>query len=288
MHRLPLLTALLLSLGPLACSRGPQAAQPDAAREVVLRMTSDALQRPVQALVLLPADYAADTARRFPVLYLLHGHGGHYSNWTERIPQIRQRAAAGSFILVCPDGLRDSWYIDSPVDSTSQMARFLTRELIPHVDGHFRTRPARAYRAVSGLSMGGHGAFWLAIQYPHLFGAAGSMSGVLDLSRHNRQYGLPAVLGTYRQDRYRAHSVLHQLERLDTLELALFFDCALNDPFFGENLEWHEALKRTGIPHTFQIAPGGHDWAYWRQALPHQLLFFEQFFARRKAKSFVD
>lgn len=288
MYRLPLMTALLLGLGALACSPEPKAARPHTVREVVVRISSDALHRPMEALVLLPPDYAADTARRFPVLYLLHGYGGHFTNWTERIPEIRNRVGTSSFILVCPDGLHDSWYIDSPVDSTSRMAGFLTRELIPYVDAHFRTRPERACRAVSGLSMGGHGAYWLAIQHPRLFGAAGSMSGVMDLSRHRRKYGLEAVLGSYQKGRYRAHSIRYQLHRLDTLELALYFDCGLNDPFLPENLEWHQALKQAGVPHTFQVAPGKHDWAYWRSALPHQLLFFEQFFARPEGKSFVD
>jgi len=271
-----LLAALVLWLAACRSDPAEEPLSAPSARDIVL--SSEVLGRDMPARVLLPAAYQSDTGRRFPVLYLLHGHGGDYTNWSERIPELGTWASESGFLLVCPDGLRDSWYLDSPVDTSSQMLSFLAEELIPFIDAHFRTRPGRAYRGVSGLSMGGHGALWLALQRPELFGAAGSLSGVMDLSRYPDRYGLREVLGPYRADRYRAHSVLFRAEQLRTSSLALYFDCGLSDPFFPENLELHQHLRRAGIPHTFRAAPGAHHWAYWRAALPYQFLFFETYF----------
>lgn len=266
----------------MACTR-PAPAERPAPTAVEIRLATEAEGDSMAAFVLLPAAYHSDTSRRFPVLYLLHGYGGDHSTWLKRVPQLPDWISDAELIAVAPDGQYDSWYIDSPVDPGSRPASTIAEKLVPHVDRHFRTLTKREYRAVSGLSMGGHGAWWLALQYPRLFGAAGSMSGVMDISRHATGYGLPEVLGPPDPERYRAYSILHRWEyRGDTLGQALYFDCGRDDPFFAENQDLHRRLQRADVPHTFLITPGGHDWAYWQNALAHQLLFFERHFQAGK------
>jgi len=80
-------------------------------------------------------------------------------------------------IIVTPDGGVDSWYFDSPVDPTYRYETFVTQELIPYIDKLYKTVADRSGRAIAGLSMGGHGALYLAIRHQELFAAAGSMSG---------------------------------------------------------------------------------------------------------------
>jgi len=85
------------------------------------------------------------------------------------------------FIIVCPDGNYSNWYMDSPVDSSFRYETYMARELLQWVDEHYKTIRSREGRAITGLSMGGHGAFYLAFRNQDTFGAAGSMSGGVDI-----------------------------------------------------------------------------------------------------------
>ena len=92
----------------------------------------------------------------------------------------KKEGKGAALIFVCPNG-ENSWYWDSPLNKDSQFETFVSRELVSYVDGHYRTLPSREKRAITGLSMGGHGALWLAIRHQDVFGAAGSTSGGLDI-----------------------------------------------------------------------------------------------------------
>lgn len=85
-----------------------------------------------------------------------------------------------SVIVVCPDG-ENSWYWDSPKDPSSRFETFVARELIDYVDAHYPTRGDRSGRAITGLSMGGHGGLWLSFRHKDTFGAGGSTSGGVDI-----------------------------------------------------------------------------------------------------------
>ena len=134
---------------------------------------------PAKITVALPAGYNPAEAHRWPVTYLLNGHGGDHTTWGKLV-NLDSLATANSMIIVCPAGL-DSWYWDAPADPSMKMESYIIRELIPWVDSHYTTRTDRSGRAISGLSMGGHGALWLAIRHQDLFGAAGSTSGGVDI-----------------------------------------------------------------------------------------------------------
>lgn len=83
-------------------------------------------------------------------------------------------------IIACPDG-ENSWYWDSPLDPASQFETFVSQEFPDWIDAHYPTIPSREGRAVTGLSMGGHGALWTALRHKDRFGAAGSTSGGVDI-----------------------------------------------------------------------------------------------------------
>ncbi len=90
-------------------------------------------------------------------------------------------------LVVCPDG-ENSWYFDSPENPRSKFETFVSGELVSFIDGHYRTIPNRAGRATLGLSMGGHGALFLAIRHQGVFGAAASMSGGVDIRPFPKQW----------------------------------------------------------------------------------------------------
>ena len=261
-----------------------------AARIDTVAVFSPRMQRDIPAVVVVPdaavaaaADSAAGT-QRFPVLYLLHGHGGSYLSWLG-ICDLRALAERHGMIFVCPDG-ENSWYWDSPLDPRSQFETFVSTELVDWVDARYPTIPAREGRAVTGLSMGGHGALWVALHHKDRFGAAGSTSGGVDIRPFPDSWHMKNQLGERDEhpERWNAHTVIEQVDSLKNGELALIFDCGYEDFFYQVNLNLHDKLLKLGVGHDFQVRPGAHNAAYWSVSLPSQLVFFERYFRTHDAQ----
>jgi S-formylglutathione hydrolase len=134
-----------------------------------------------EVAVYLPPGYATSTAR-YPVLYLLHGIGGGFTDWTKHWG-IRESmdgliaSGAAPFLVVMPNGrnsLGGGFYVDSPVSGGWES--FLVRELVPRIDADFRTVAARESRGIAGHSMGGFGALRLGMRHPDLFASLYAMS----------------------------------------------------------------------------------------------------------------
>ena len=147
-----------------------------AARIDTVAVHSAAMQRDLPALVVVP-EVAATQA--MPVLYLLHGYSGDECQWQE-ITDLRPLADRFGMIIVCPDGEK-SWYWDSPLKPESRFETFVAEELTHWVDAHYHTIASREGRAITGLSMGGHGGLWLGIRHRECFGAAGATAGGVDI-----------------------------------------------------------------------------------------------------------
>ena len=135
--------------------------------------------------VILPADYRTSKTTRYPVLYLLHGLGGHYSDWLTRT-NIADYAGQYRMIVVMPEG-NDSWYVDGAAGSNDKYESYILRELMPDVDRRYRTLQSRYGRAIAGLSMGGYGAIKYGLKYPSTFAFAGSVSGAFGVTRYTEK-----------------------------------------------------------------------------------------------------
>src|SRR5207248_10367596 len=105
--------------------------------------------------------------RRYPVIYLLHGFGGHYNNWTDKT-KVAQYAKQYGFLIVTPEGA-DGWYTDSVSAPNDRYESYIIQELIPEIDKTYRTLADRDHRAVAGLSMGGYGSVKFGLKYPDRF-----------------------------------------------------------------------------------------------------------------------
>ena len=185
-------------------------------------------------------------------------------------------------IFVCPEGEK-SWYWDSPVSPKSRFETYICYELTGEVEKHYRTRNNRNSRAISGYSMGGHGALWLAFRHPDIFGACGSMSGGVDIRPFPDNWNMKDQLGTYSDNprRWDEHTVINQLPyKTDSGTLAIIIDCGTEDFFFQVNNQLHEKMLKLKIPHDYITRPGGHNHTYWNNAVDYQLLFFRKFFQR--------
>jgi S-formylglutathione hydrolase FrmB len=243
---------------------------------------SPAMNKDLKAVIVRPADYSA--AKKYPVLYLLHGYSGNYSDWIKKVPAITKLADTYHMLIVCPDGNFAGWYFDSPTNKEWMYETYIATELINYVDKHYSTIATRKGRAITGLSMGGHGALFLAFKHQDVFGAAGSMSGVVDIRQFADSYGIEQALGKYSEhpDVWEQHCVVSLIYLLKPNALALTFDCGYDDGMYSGNQELHEKLMERKIPHDYTVRPGGHSWEYWGNSINYQALFFSRYFTDGK------
>lgn len=239
---------------------------------------SASMKKTIKAVVILPDAY--NKQQRYSTVYLLHGYSGNYADYIKKVPAIKNYADTYNLIIVCADGNYASWYFDSPEDPKWKYETYVSKELVNYIDEHYQTLANRKNRAITGLSMGGHGALSIAIKHQDIFGAAGSMSGGLDLRPFPANWDISKRLGTYAQypERWKENSVTEMVPLLATLQLALIIDCGKNDFFYQVNKEFHEKLLYYNIPHDFISRPGDHNWAYWSNSITYQLLYFKNFF----------
>lgn len=251
-----------------------------AARVDTVTTFSAAMHKDIRAVVITPTDY--NGSRHFPVLYLLHGYSGNYSDWVKKDTALAALTDQYHMIIVCPDGDYGSWYFDSEVKKGSMYETYVSKELVSWVDKHYSTIENRKGRAITGLSMGGHGALYLAFRHTDTFGAAGSMSGGVDIRPFPENWELSKVLGKYNEypERWEKNTVINLLHLLTPNLLALTIDCGNEDFFNGVNNSLHKQLLERNIPHDYTVRPGGHTWDYWSNSIQYQALFFSNFFKK--------
>lgn len=243
----------------------------------IIEFTSLSLPRPMKVTVALPDDYEV-SERNYPVVYLLNGHGGDYRSWPSVI-NVDSLATRYNCLVVCPSGF-NSWYFDSPVDKKMQMESFITTELVPAIDSLYRTVPDRNGRAITGLSMGGHGALWIAMRHSDMFGSAGSTSGGVDFTPWPDRWNIKDFLGPQAADpeMWRSHTVASLVSGLEPSQLNLIIDCGTEDFFYEVNCSLDRALNEARIPHAFITSPGAHNGAYWSRSIGPQFDFFARHF----------
>ena len=223
--------------------------------------------------VILPADYDASRTTRYPVLYLLHGLDGHYSDWVSRT-NLADYASEYSLIVVMPEG-NDGWYTDSATVTTDKYESYILKELLPDVEAHYRTIEARYGRAIAGLSMGGYGAIKFGLKAPQTFAFAASLSGAFGVTRFSEK-DIPnnwqdsiKLFGPVGSETRKTNDVFDLIRNLPADRVRFlpyfYFDCGTEDStlIFPYNRELSALMYEKKIPHEFRELPGDHSWAYW-------------------------
>ncbi|CAN5122437.1 alpha/beta hydrolase family protein [soil metagenome] len=261
-----------------------------AAKVDSLDIPSAVMQKNLKAVVVTPNSYTKGKTA-YPVLYLLHGGSGRFSDWISKTPDrmlLQNLSDQYNLIIVTPEGEPLGGYIDSPFQKDSQFETYITKEVIEKIDNTYRTIRDRKGRVISGLSMGGHGALYLSARHPDLYCAAGSMSGAVDLDRKNwkiapefeKQVSAPfeRILGPTgaTPDVYAANSVVNMVDKLKANDLKIIIDCGVDDFLIEPNRELHRRLVYNKTPHDYTEHPGGHTWDYWENSLPYHVLFFNK------------
>jgi len=247
-----------------------------AAKVDTLSIQSAAMGKSIKTVVISP-DKAG---KGLPVLYLLHGYSGDYANWVNKVPAVKTLVDQYGFIVVCPDGGYSSWYWDIEGNKNYQYETFVSKELVDYIDGKYDTAKDRTKRGISGLSMGGHGAMYLAIRHQDTFSAVGSTAGGVDIRPFPNNWEMASRLGSYAEnpEKWNQHTVMELTHLIQPKSLEIFIDCGTEDFFFGVNERLHEKLKYMNVPHRYLSMPGGHSWDYWSKSIHYQMAFFNEVF----------
>ena len=248
---------------------------------------SNSMHHTIKTVVITPSNYLKEKMKNFPVVYMLHGAGGSYSNWIKYVPHIQKLADDFQMILVCPDGASTSWYFDSPIDSSFRYETFVGTEVPQYIDANYRTIADRKARAIMGLSMGGHGSLFLGFRHSDIFSACGSTSGALHVSVITKGYGVELRLGDTAVNRKYWHdwSVLNVIDQYPKDSLAIIMDCGTEDRVLMMNRMVHEKMLKLKIPHDYIERPGEHNWKYWNNSVDYQLFYFYKYFRKTLGES---
>ncbi|MFL0683447.1 MAG: alpha/beta hydrolase [Algoriphagus aquaeductus] len=260
-----------------------------------IEVYSTSMKKNLKAAVTTPASYSKGS-EKFPVLYLLHGGSGSYSDWHQKVTEkdlVPRLAEEYNLIIVTPGVGPASYYYDSPLMDSVRYETYLISELIPFVDKNYRTLAKKESRAITGLSMGGHGAVTLSAKHPELFIAAGSMSGVMNIDtrlwkvqedfRALRVQSQKAMLGEINYDgpSFNPNTAVGLVSQMKSNGIALIIDCGVDDFLIETNRQIHQLLVENKTPHEYIERPGAHTWDYWTEALPVHLFFFSKYLERQ-------
>jgi S-formylglutathione hydrolase FrmB len=249
-------------------------------------LNSQILKQVVHYCVYLPSGYDAGAtqhpARRYPVLYLLHGLGDNEGTlfnsggWT-LLDDLRNQHKMGDFLIVSPEGRR-SFYINS-ADGSVRYNDFFLQEFLPHIERTYRIAPGRGGRAISGISMGGYGALRFAFEHPELFSAVSAQSAALitespqELDRASLTgaplaavlapvFGKPIDVLHWNQN---SPFTLAKKNAVGLRKVAIYFNCGQEDNYGFEKgaAALHDELRKEGVIHDYHPYAGDHSLTYF-------------------------
>ncbi len=202
-----------------------------------------------------------------PALYLLHGLSDDCTIW-ERRTAIERYASEAGIAVVMPE-VRRSFYTDEAVGEAYWT--FISQELPALLARTLRISTAREDTFVAGLSMGGYGAFKLALNHPERFAAAASLSGALDIAAllegPEREVMAQRILGGRRLEGS-PDDVMGLLRTVDPQVMPrLFLDCGTEDPLAAMNREAIAIAQERGLDLSSRMRPGNHTWDFWDQGI---------------------
>ncbi|MBK7079083.1 MAG: dienelactone hydrolase family protein [Myxococcales bacterium] len=210
--------------------------------------------------VYVPPEYSSGTAR-YPVIYFLHGIGGDEGTMVANVVTwMRARVAAGLIrpaILVFPNGAVDAAYADAK-DGSRRVMTMILDELIPLIDATWRTNACREQRAISGFSMGGHGALLYALRAPERFGSVVAYApalveyGALRAEIRACMFGDdPAYYAEFQAETW-ARTNAATLARGPQIRIVV----GDQDGLYAPDVAFDQLLTTLAIPHAFEVAPG--------------------------------
>ena len=253
-----------------------------AAYHEVVQVRSEAMNKDIPVSMVFPDAYKRDDVKRYPVIFMLHGAGGAHMS---EVPTAMKLVDQYGVLVVCPDGAVTSWWLDSPIDPTMQYETFVAKELVAHVDKTYRTLAKREKRAITGGSMGGHGACYIAFRHKDLFGAAGNVFGGVDLRPFANSWDIKKRLGTIEENpkRWEENSVITLAKNVKDGELSVMTMIGSKDFFLTVNRQMNQLFQDNGVQHYYIESKGSHTGEYSaNDAFPVVFRFLDTYFKEGK------
>lgn len=225
-----------------------------------LELKSEMLNSETSVNIILPEKRIK--GKPLPTVYLLHGFTGGENSWC-RQTSLARYVRYKNVAVVMPNAF-NSFYTDM-ANGIYNCYSYIIKELIPFCIENFNLSPNREDTYVAGLSMGGYGAFKLALSNPHMFSAAASFSGALDMARLAGEKDMSMVF-----DKPVAGSendLFHLVETIGDVKPRLYQWCGTEDFLYQDNVKFRDFIKNKGFDYTYKEGPGDHEWKYWDEQL---------------------
>ena len=241
-----------------------------------VRFFSEILGMLSSMYVLLPrrtmAEMKSKRSSKVRTLYLLHGHSDDHTAW-QRWSSIERYAEELNLAVVMP-AVHLSFYTD--MAHGLKYWQFISEEVPTLVRHIFSLSSARKDNFVAGLSMGGYGAFKLALTYPDRFAAAASLSGALDIAEVVRvkknepgnkewieeMHTVFGDLGKVPGSRHDLFALARKAAKAP-IKPRLYQCCGTEDELYPDNVRFRDAVQKLPLDLTYEEGPGEHNWAYW-------------------------
>jgi len=260
---------------------------------------SDILKREISYSVYLPEGYN-ESNRHYPVLYLLHGMWGNYSDWVtlgevNRIAsELITNGDIPEMIVIMPDGLTDAFYVNN-YDNSIRWEDFFYKEFIPSIEKKYRILGNRNNRAIAGLSMGGYGALYHAIKHSAMYKNCYALSAAVievepikegQKQAENNKAIQAKIWGPINAEglpeNYKKYSIQETIKAMESYKTpsayevmtgsnfglpAITLDCGDDDFLLNQNMNLVRIMKEKQVPFEFRVREGSHTWEYWRTGL---------------------
>ena len=233
-----------------------------------------------------PCGEAFDPNVKFPVVYLLHGFTGDYTDWTTMMPLERYAGKYG-FAVVMPHGM-NTWYLNVP--HGPNMQDFIAKELPAAMEALLPVSADPKQRFIAGLSMGGGGTLRTAYRYPEKYRAAAAMSALVDplplveydgalneadaRIRDSLLYCFGGREGMASEENSVMKLALKQKKAGIPLPPVLFQMGKQDTLYPTQYPAFRRFAEENGLPVTFAEKDGAHDFDYWEPTIQESLAWF--------------
>jgi S-formylglutathione hydrolase FrmB len=214
---------------------------------------------------------------------MLHGLGGDQHMWESEglfttATNLIRSGAITPMIIVTPAG-DDGYWMDHAANGP-RYGSYISSDLVSMVDREYRTMPSAAYRAIGGMSMGGHGALQIALNNPDEFSIVGAHS--VALRRKDEAFPFFGDL-----QYFQAHDPVSLVDKNPSVarKLSIWIDIGISDPWMGAASLFNQELTADHVQHVWMTSVGGHDGDYWQAHVADYLTFYGDAFAYHAASA---